>query len=364
MERILAGAGAGATALRERGLDLADLARRPFQRGSWGGRRMRIALVCVLATMLVLGGGYLLVRRSRLSAVEHVTVAGARGPEAGQIEDALRSAATGMSTLGVNHGALSSSVARFHVVSALHVSASFPHALRITVSEQPAVAALLVDGVKTAVAGNGIVLGPDLVTSALPTIGGFVEPVPGRRLDGHTQLEALAVLAAAPPALAKLAGHVYLAGQRGLTVAFKNGFLAYFGDATRPHAKWDSLTAVLSDSGSAGASYVDVRVPEHPAAGFPDGVAPDVPSSVVGESESQQSSPQSPVSALAGALAAGAGISTTGTPTGAEPATSGEPEASTTSGESEASTGASETSETSEGTSAEAGAEPGAEPHE
>ncbi|HEY1834595.1 MAG TPA: cell division protein FtsQ/DivIB [Solirubrobacteraceae bacterium] len=358
MERILAGAGAGATALRERGLGLADLTRRLFQHSNWGGRRMRIVLVCALATLLALGGGYLLVRHSRLSAVEHVSVAGASGPEAGQIEDALRSAASGMSTLGVNHGALSSAVARFHVVSALHLSAKFPHSLQITVSEQPAVAVLLVDGVKTAVAGNGIVLGPDLVTNSLPTIGGSVEPVPGRRLGGHTQLEALAVMAAAPPALAKLASRVYLAGQRGLTVAFKNGFLAYFGDATRPHAKWDSLAAVLSDAGSAGASYVDVRVPEHPAAGFPDGVAPDVPASVTGESESQQSSPQSPVSALAGALAAGAGISTTGTPTGAESATSGEHEESTTSGESEASTGTSETSETSEGTSAEASEEP------
>jgi cell division septal protein FtsQ len=352
MERILAGA--GATALRERGLDLADLARQTLRRNR-GAKRMRIALVCALATLVVLGGGYLLVRHSRLSAVEHVKIAGASGPQAAEIEAALREAATRMSTLGINHGALTGAVARFHVVSALHVTASFPHSLKIEVSEQPAVAALLVDGAKTAVAANGTVLGPDLVTSALPTIGGSVEPVPGRRLAGGTQLEALAVLGAAPPALAKLASRVYLAGQRGLTVAFKNGFLAYFGDATRPHAKWASLAAVLADAGSAGASYVDVRVPEHPAAGFPDGVAPDVPASATGEGESQQSSsPQSPVSTLAGALAAGAGISTTGTPTGAEP-TSGEHEESS---ESEASTEASEAGESSEATTSEAAEEP------
>jgi cell division protein FtsQ len=355
MERIFAGAGAGATALREHGLGLAGLARNLFQRSSWGGRRMRVALVCALATLVLVACGYLLVRHSRLSAVEHVKVTGATGPQAAEIETALDQVATGMSTLGIDDGALTGAVARFHVVSALHVSASFPHSLKIDVSEQPAVAALLVDGAKTAVAANGTVLGPDLVTGALPTIGGSVEPVPGRRLAGTTQLEALTVLGAAPPALAKLASRVYLAGQRGLTVAFKNGFLAYFGDATRSHAKWASLAAVLADAGSAGASYVDVRVPEHPAAGFPDGVAPDVPASAAGESEAQQSSsPQSPVSTLAGALAAGAGISTTGTPTGAEPST-GEHEESS---ESEASTEASEPGESGEGTTAEAPVEP------
>ena len=53
----------------------------------------------------------------------------------------------------------------------------------------------------------------------------------------------------------------------------RNGLLVYFGDAARPHAKWLSLARVLADPSSAGASYVDVRVPERPAAGFAGGVA-------------------------------------------------------------------------------------------
>ena len=48
----------------------------------------------------------------------------------------------------------------------------------------------------------------------------------------------------------------------------RNGLLVYFGDATRPHAKWLSLARVLADPSSAGATYIDVRVPERPAAGF------------------------------------------------------------------------------------------------
>jgi len=71
----------------------------------------------------------------------------------------------------------------------------------------------------------------------------------------------------------KVVARVYT-DSNGLTVAMRNGLLAYFGDATRPHAKWLSLARVLADPGSAGASYVDVRVAEHPAAGFPSGAPP------------------------------------------------------------------------------------------
>ena len=46
----------------------------------------------------------------------------------------------------------------------------------------------------------------------------------------------------------------------------------YFGDAGAPHAKWLALARVLADPSSAGASYVDVRLPDRPAAGFPPGV--------------------------------------------------------------------------------------------
>ncbi len=47
----------------------------------------------------------------------------------------------------------------------------------------------------------------------------------------------------------------------------RGGLLLYFGDATRPHAKWLSAARVLADPSSAGATYVDVRAPERPAAG-------------------------------------------------------------------------------------------------
>ncbi len=84
----------------------------------------------------------------------------------------------------------------------------------------------------------------------------------------------------------------------------RSGLLAYFGDASRPHAKWLSLARVLADSSCAGASYVDVRLPERPAAGFPPGVAP--PASAGSQTE-QANSAESTVAALAAGLSGSGG---------------------------------------------------------
>jgi cell division protein FtsQ len=44
------------------------------------------------------------------------------------------------------------------------------------------------------------------------------------------------------------------------------------GSTERPRAKWAAAARVLSDSSSEGATYIDVRLPERPAAGgFPAG---------------------------------------------------------------------------------------------
>ena len=98
-------------------------------------------------------------------------------------------------------------------------------------------------------------------------------PRPASACAARALLAALAVLGAAPAPLARLVERVFT-GAQGLTVAMRNGLLVYFGDATRPHAKWLSLARVLADPSSAGASYVDVRLPSRPAAGFPAGVTP------------------------------------------------------------------------------------------
>jgi hypothetical protein len=201
-----------------------------------------------------------------------------------------------------------------------------------------------------------VVLGPALLSSSLPTLGGSYEPLPGQRLQNYWLRASLSILGAAPAPLAHRVARVYLSS-RGQTVAMRNGLLAYFGDATRPHAKWLSLARVLADPSSAGASYIDVRLPGRPAAGFPAGVAPpDAGTWDALESTESTSSPESTVASLAAGL--GAGTSTTATPTGAEPEK--EPSSESSSAASSESSGTAST-ETSSGESSPATATPSGE---
>ena len=222
--------------------------------------RWRIALLAVLVGVPLLVGGWLLLRKSPFVSVQHVHVSGVHGAQAGAIEEALVNAAHHMSTLDVNRGALSSAVAGYPVVRRVIATPRFPHGLDIRVIEQPPVAALVVGTSRTAVAADGVVLGSTLASSSLPVIGGYRELQVGQHVDDTGLREILSVLGAAPAPMRRAIARAYTT-PRGLTLAMRNGLLAYFGDATRPHAKWLSLDSVLADSSSRGASYVDVRDP-------------------------------------------------------------------------------------------------------
>ncbi len=206
-------------------------------------------------------------RHSSFVSAERISVSGAAGPQGAAIEAALTEAAHGMSTLSPQEGVLRAAVARFPQVTQVRAIPSFPHGMKIVVDEQGPAAALVVSGVLSAVGRDGVVLGPTLANASLPVVAGAFLPPPGARLNNPLLLEAVAVLGAAPHALKGLISRAFI-GPRGLTVAMKNGLLVYFGDAGRPHAKWLSLITVVSDPSSAGASYIDVRLPGRPAAGF------------------------------------------------------------------------------------------------
>jgi cell division septal protein FtsQ len=320
------------------------IARRSL-RALWRHRRLRIVLLACLVALPLLAGGWRWLRHSSFVSVQSVRVSGVHGPEAQAIESALTRSARHMSTLDVNLRALRAAVAPFALVREVRATASFPHGLNIRVIEQPPVAALVVGSTRTAVAATGVVLGQALLSSSLPTVAGSSAPATGARVRETGLLEGLAALGAAPGPLAKVVARVF-AGPEGLTVAFRNGLLAYFGDATRPHAKWLSLARVLADSGSTGASYVDVRVPEHPAAGFPSGTPPAAAngsgvSSEAGASGSPSGSEEA-IAAIAARLVGPKGSESASNP--AEAANSPASESQTPSGATEA--GAATTPET------------------
>ena len=330
----------------------------------WQRRHARLALVGVLLALVVLAGGWLLLRDSSFVAVQKVQVSGVHGPQAAAIDAALVQAAHRMSTLDVNSAALRAAVAPFHLVREVRAVASFPHALRIEVVEALPVATLLAGGVRTAVAADGVVLGPVLISGSLPTLNVAFEPAPGARVSGTALLESLTLLGAAPAPLAGLITSV-APGARGLTVGMRNGLTIYFGNASRPHAKWLSLVRVLAYASSAGAAYDDVRLPSRPAAGFPGGVAPNAAgTSETGASPSSSelaTSSESTIAALAAGLSAATPGSATAATTGSapaagapEPAAGANAESATESGASKPSgTGASEGS--SEASSAQGG---------
>jgi cell division protein FtsQ len=62
-----------------------------------------------------------------------------------------------------------------------------------------------------------------------------------------------------------------------MRITLRNGPLLEFGDDARARAKWIAAARVLGDPRSAGASYLDVRVPERPVAGRFDDPAAQAP---------------------------------------------------------------------------------------
>lgn len=228
-------------------------------------RRLVIALVAILA---VLGGGWLWVRDSSLVAVNRVAVTGVYGPDAGQIRTVLSTAARNMTTLDVRLAQLRNAVAPYPVVKRLHVSTEFPHGMRIHVVELQPVGAVTADGRSIAASPDGTLL-PDVSTSSLPTIS--LQSLPGgSHVTEPAALNALTLLADAPARLESRVSQVTTTSDHGLQAQLRNGPSIYFGDGSELDAKWVAVTEVLADSGSAGATYVDVSDPSRPAAGVSD----------------------------------------------------------------------------------------------
>lgn len=228
-------------------------------------RRLTLAaLLLVVAAM-----GWLWLRDSSLARVEQVRVTGASSSQKEAVEDALRDAATDMTTLHVREDALRAAVEPYESVRDLRVEPDFPHTLHIDVIEKRMVAVVSVGGAETAVGAEGRLLRGVEPAKPLPEIEGGRVVASDRLSDGRA-LSAVAVLAAAP---AELHARVERArrGDRGLILEMRDGPDLIFGDRHRVRAKWAAAARVLAEPSAVGSVYVDVRLPERVAAG---GVAP------------------------------------------------------------------------------------------
>src|SRR5205823_1331481 len=146
-----------------------------------------------------------------------------------------------------------------------------PHGIRIQVLDQRPVAAVEIGGREVAVAEDGTVL-RDVTAKSLPSIP-LSAPPSGRRLSAPSAVAAVALLAAAPYQLLPRISAVTTVAGEGLAAQIRGGPSIYFGDARQPRAKWLAALAVLRDSRSAGATYIDVTDPMRPVAGGGTGAA-------------------------------------------------------------------------------------------
>ena len=221
-------------------------------------------LLAVAAVVAILFAGWLWLRDSPLVAVERVAISGATGSQAGAVRSALESAAADMTTLNVDVAALRDSVARYPLVRDIEVSPQPPHGLRIRVVERVPVGVIQAGGASVVVAQDGTLL-RGLPAADLPRIVARVSPGGARVSDRRTQVK-VAVLAAAPRRLRGRIVRVTL-GPQGLVAVLASGPKLRFGDGARLEAKWLAASRVLTDPAARGAAYIDLRVPERPAAG-------------------------------------------------------------------------------------------------
>jgi cell division protein FtsQ len=178
----------------------------------------------------------------------------------------LAAAATHMTTLHVNPEALRRAVADEPTVHSVSVQPEFPHKLKIEIVENEPVALLVGSGRAVAVAPDGTVLAGSKIPSGLPTVRVASMPAGARVPAGGTR-DRVAVAGAAPPRLLSRVDSISIENGRGAVAQLQDGPVVIFGRPVELSRKWAAVAAVLANQSSAGATYIDVRMPERPVAG-------------------------------------------------------------------------------------------------
>jgi cell division protein FtsQ len=157
-------------------------------------------------------------------------------------------------------------VAGFSSVRTLEVTTDVPHGLRIRVIERRPVALAIGDGVHVPVAADGSILRGVPTGGTLPTVR-LNAPARSDRLDEAAALRLVSVAGGAPAALGHRLTDVSVKHGHGIVAHLRHGPDLIFGDTSRLADKWLAAARVLADPSARGASYIDLRLPERPAAG-------------------------------------------------------------------------------------------------
>jgi cell division protein FtsQ len=231
----------------------------------------RVLAGLVLA-LVGLGLGWLWFRDSSFVRVERVDITGAGSSEQALVRDALRNTADGMSTLHLDEHALHLAVEPFASVAGLRVRAKFPHQLSIEVLEHEPVARVETGGTSVPTTGGGLLL-EGVRARDLPLLRSKV-PVAGGRVTDARMLSALRVAAAAPLELRARTRRLWVA-HGSVRLDLRDGPELVFGSSDQARTKWLAAARVLADESSAGATYLDLRVPSTVAAGGVGAITPE-----------------------------------------------------------------------------------------
>ena len=230
-------------------------------------RARRALLALALVAVALMAGYFLWLRDSELLRVEQTTITGLTTSGAREIRDRLAESASGMTTLNVDEEELERAVASYPAVAAVEATADLPHGLAIEVIERRPIATVEgPSGDDLPVAADGTLL-PDFdprgPLARLPATA----PSATGRLDGDDALTALAAVDAAPAPLREQIESVDKDEAGRLAATLRNGPLVLLGGGSDLEAKWAAAAAAIGEGGAASAGYVDVSLPERPAAG-------------------------------------------------------------------------------------------------
>jgi cell division protein FtsQ len=220
-----------------------------------------------LATLFVLAAGYWLwFRDSSFARVHDVYVTGVDGPQARAIRSALEQAGLDQTTLHVRPRDLRDAVSDYPVVRSVTAEGDFPHKLTIEVQLNLPVAVIQSPTGRKPVAADGLLL-PDVpITSGLPVVR-TAAALPADRLTGGKAFQLVRLVGLAPQPLRQRLTTVIIRPGVGIVAQIRKGPELRFGDSSRLPAKWMAAARVLAAAGARGATYIDLRLPERPAAG-------------------------------------------------------------------------------------------------
>jgi cell division protein FtsQ len=225
-----------------------------------------VGIVLILAVALA-AGYFFWLRDSSLVAVTNVDVVGVSSGDPAQIRADLTHVAEGQTTLHSDAAAIEKAASAYPTIESVSVDPNFPHGMRIEVTERPPAMLVEAGGQKVPAAADGTLLTgvqvPD--KEPLPVLEVGKIPASGTLEEGTLQ-QAL-ILGATPEPLRPLVEKVGRDDDYGVIVTLRGGIPVRFGSGSRAAEKWAAAAAVLADPKLDSLTYLDVRVPERPAAG-------------------------------------------------------------------------------------------------